>query len=521
MKRPDARGARTHACRVETLLDACARFIKGVSCPHAGKKSDENGIRAEVAPEIVDGTGAGEAVRVFDRGPIRKNECGCLRSKPREQAERVKVTEIFGPALCCFGQERDNVESIATQSRVLAGIDVHKKMLAVVVRRDQNGETGYQQRAFGTTRIEIEHLAAWLQQNHVAEVVMESTAQYWRPVWYGMEVHFKLHLSHPLQTRAPRGRKRDFRDARRLVDRLNAGDLEESFIPGAEQRSWRWPARTRVDLQRKITRVRNQVEGVLEEGGSKLAAVVTDLFGVSGWSMLERMAAGETDTEALVELAQGKLLKKKSQLREALRGALPEHCRLLLRQQMEQVTLMRKQSLELSVALGRAMKEYAATLKRLCSMPGVDQCAAQALLAEIGPRAAAFATPEQLASWIGVCPGSQESAGVSYSTRSAKGNRHLRRILCQIAWAAVHSKGTFFHQLFGRLKPKIEAKGAVWAVAHRIAKVVWLILSREVEYVEKGPAPPNQRTLMRKLRRLAKDFALLGIDFNKALHASV
>ena len=413
------------------------------------------------------------------------------------------------------------MEATAVPCRVLAGIDVHKKMLAVVVRRDHNGETSYQKRAFGTTRSEIEHLTAWLQHNHVSEVVMESTAQYWRPVWYGMEAHFTLHLSHPLQTRAPRGRKRDFRDAQRLADRLSAGDLEESFIPGAEQRAWRWLARTRVDLQRKITRVRNQVEGVLEEGGIKLAAVVTDLFGTSGWCMLERMAAGETDTAALVELAQGKLLKKKAQLREALKGSLPSHCRLLLRQHMEQVTLLRRQVVELTAELGRALKEHAAIVERLCKLPGVDHCAAQALPAEIGPRAAAFATPEQFASWIGVCPGSQESAGVSYSTRSAKGNRYLRRVLCQIAWAAVHSKGTFFKQLFNRLKPKIEAKGAVWAVAHRIAKVIWLMLAREADYIEKGPAPPNQRTLMRKLRRLARDFALLGIDINKAVNASV
>jgi transposase len=258
-------------------------------------------------------------------------------------------------------------------------------------------------------------------------------------------------------------------------------------------------------------------EGVLEEGGIKLAAVVTDLFGSTGWSMLERMAAGETDTEALPELAQGRLLKKKAQLREARNGALPGHCRLLLRPQMEQVTLMRKQVPELTAELGRAMKEHAKTVERRCKMPGIDQCAAQALLAEIGPKAAAFTTPEQLASWIGVCPGSQESAGVSYSTRSAKGNRYLRRILCQIAWAAVHRKGTFFAQLFNRLKPKIEAKGAVWAVAHRIATVIWIILTREVEYIEKGPAPPNQRTLMRKLRKLTRDFAMLGIDFNEAL----
>jgi len=178
--------------------------------------------------------------------------------------------------------------------RCVAGIDVHKKMLAVVVRAPQ-GE--YVQRKFGTTKTEIGHLAAWLQDHQVSEVVMESTAQYWRPVWYGLEAHFKLHLTHPLKTRAPRGRKADFRDARRLADRWHSGDLEESFIPGAEQRSWRWLTRSRVHLKRTLGMIRNQVEGLLEQGGIKLSAVVSDLFGVSGWAMLERIAQHVRETK--------------------------------------------------------------------------------------------------------------------------------------------------------------------------------------------------------------------------------
>ena len=124
-----------------------------------------------------------------------------------------------------------------------AGIDVHKKMLAVIVRRHVDGKTVYEKRKFGTTRDEIEHLAAWLKQQEVVDVVMESTAQYWRPVWYGLEPHFRLPLSHPLKTKAPRGRKTDFRDAQRWADRWTAGDLEESFVPEPEQRSWRWLTR--------------------------------------------------------------------------------------------------------------------------------------------------------------------------------------------------------------------------------------------------------------------------------------
>ena len=401
--------------------------------------------------------------------------------------------------------------------RCVAGIDVHKSMLAVVVRKPGGEAVEYHERKFGTTRKEIEHLAAWLREQGVSEVVMESTAQYWRPVWYGLEAHFQLHLTHPLKTKAPRGRKRDFRDARRLADRWYSGDLEESFIPAAEQRSWRWLTRTRVDLKRKMGVIRNQVEGLLEEGGIKLTAVVSDVFGVSGWAMLGKIAEGESDVEEMLGEARGALRKKRAQLKEALVGQLEPTYRIILKQHMAQVRLLREQVEEINQALAEAMKEHVAVLHRLSQMPGVDLYAAQDLLSEIGPKAAAFPTAEQFVSWVGVCPGSQESAGVNYSHRSAKGNCYLRRILCQIAWGAIHTKDTFFAGLFARLKPRVEAKGAAWAVAHRIAKVVWLIMHREVEYRERGIAQPNPRTLVRKLHRLMQEFGRQGIDVKSVI----
>jgi transposase len=403
-------------------------------------------------------------------------------------------------------------------NRCVAGIDVHKSMLAVVVRQERDGELVYEKRKFGTTRNEIQHLAAWLQQQQVNEVVMESTAQYWRPVWYGLEPHFGLHLCHPLKVRAPRGRKRDFRDAQRLADRWHSGDLEDSFIPGAEQRSWRWLTRTRVQLHRLIGVVRNRVEGLLEQGGIKLTAVATDPFGVSGWAMLKLLAKGETDVTVLAAEARGRLRKKEAHLKEALAGKLDPIYRMLLQQNLDQVELLRGQIGDVNKALAESMQAHTAALVRLSKIPGVDLAAAQELLAEIGPGALAFGTAEQFASWVGVCPGSQESAGVCYSHRSAKGNRYLRRLLCQIAWAAIHTKETFFAGLFARLLPRLEGKGAAWAVAHRIAKVVWLLLHEGVEYVEHGSAPLNPRTLARKFQRLMREFARAGIDAKTLLN---
>jgi transposase len=401
--------------------------------------------------------------------------------------------------------------------RCIAGIDVHKKMLAVVIRKPAGQAVEYIQRKFGTTKNEIFHLVAWLQHHQVSEVVMESTANYWRPVWYGLEHHFQLHLTHPLKTRAPRGRKRDYRDARRLADRWHSGDLEESFVPDAEQRSWRWLTRSRVQLKRKLSVIRGQVEGILEEGGIKLSTVVTDIFGVSGWAMLEKFAQGEADIDELMGEARGRLKKKREQLKEALVGSLQPVYRMLLTQHMEQVRLLWKQVEEINHWLSEAMKDHVPALVRLTKIPGIDLYAAQELLAEIGVRALAFPSGDQFASWVGVCPGSQESAGINYSHRSAKGNRYLRRLLCQIAWAAVHTKDTFFGALFARFKPRLEAKRANWAVAHRIGYVIWLVLHEEVEYQERGATPLNPKTLKKKLQRLLRTFARQGLDAKSIL----
>jgi transposase len=347
---------------------------------------------------------------------------------------------------------------------------------------------------------------------------MESTAQYWRAVWYGLESHYKLHLCHPLKVQARRGRKWDFRDAQRLADRWNSGDLEESFIPGAEQRAWRWLTRRRVQLKRMIALVRNHVECLLEQGGIKLTAVVTDLFGVSGWAMLQLLAKGETDARVLAAQARGVLQKKDALLQEALAGKLEPIYQRLLRQNLEQVELLRRQVEEIDKELTLAMRAHAATIVRLTKIPGVEIASAQELLAEIGPGAVAFPSAEQFASWVGICPGSKQSAGVCYSSRSAKGNCYLRRLLCQVAWAAVHAKDTFFGGLFARLLPRLGSKSAAWAVAHRIGKVVWLMLHENKEYKEMGPATLKPASLARKFRRLVRDLARAGLDAKSLLN---
>lgn len=165
----------------------------------------------------------------------------------------------------------------------VAGIDIHKKVLMVVVADAATQEWEFESRRFGTTASEREHLVAWLQQREVQEIVMESTAQYWKPIWLDLEPHFQpLHLAQAQSNRAPRGRKHDFADAQRLTRRLVAGELILSFVPDAEQRSWRTLTRAKVQLVGDRVRLQNQLEALLEETRIKLSSVVSELLGLSG-----------------------------------------------------------------------------------------------------------------------------------------------------------------------------------------------------------------------------------------------
>lgn len=389
---------------------------------------------------------------------------------------------------------------------VVAGIDVHKRMLAVVVAVLKEQEIEYQQRKFGTTYSEIEELIQWLQQQQVGEIAMESTAQYWRPVWIALEGRFRLHLAQPRSTLAPRGRKSDFADATRIVRRLLAEDLTLSYVPDREQRQWRTMTRMRVRMSTQQVRLRNQMEGLLEEGRIKLSSVVSDLLGVSGRNMLWAMVRGVGDPAQLAALASYKLTAPAEQLQEALRGDLSSSQRLLLKMLLEQWEQLATHIEQLEVEMTQALQGWRPTTQRLVEIPGISHIAAQQILAEVGPEASAFLAPEKLASWVGVCPGLQESAEVSYSSRSAKGNPMLRRLLTQCAWAAVKVKGSIFEQKFRILLPRLGAKSAIWAIAHRLLRVIWKVLHDKVSYIERGllDAQATERRRQRYVRQLRK-----------------
>ena len=393
---------------------------------------------------------------------------------------------------------------------VVAGIDVHKKMLAVVVVDEEHPQQALEQRKFGTNAGELKHLTAWLESHGVSLVVMESTALYWRPVWLALEGEYILHLAQAQSNAAPRGRKSDYADALRLARRFLAAELRLSFVPDAEQRTWRCLSRSKHQKRRRRVQIQNQIEALLEESQIKLSSVITDLLGVTGYRTLKALAKGETDPAKLVALAADNLRASKEQLAEAVSGPMQNRHRRVLAMQLEELDLLDKHIAELSRQLGDALRFHQDAVVRLCEMPGVREDAAWQMIAELGPEAATFETAEQMASWIGVCPGREESAGESKSNRSPKGNRTMRRVLNQVAWSAVRTKDSFFRELYHRLIPRLGVHKAIWAIAHRMAKVMWKILHDKVRYIERGPLALDPAAMKRRVTKLARQMRRLG-----------
>jgi transposase len=404
----------------------------------------------------------------------------------------------------------------------IAGIDVHKKKLAVVVA-DVEVEEEYQfdRRWYGSNPEQLRALSEWLIAQQVEEVVMESTAQYWKPVWEALERYWKtrcqsqastdrvsgtLHLAQALSNRGRRGRKNDFRDAERLVKRLVSQELVLSFVPDTEQRLWRTLTRTRYQRTRDKVRLQNQLESLLEEAHIKLSSLVSDLLGVSARRMLAALAEGETDSSALAALADQRLRATASQLQDALCACaeLNPVYRRLLKMTLEGLQFVEQQIAQLDQEIASLLRQHQDAVQRLIVVPGLGVDSAQQIIAEVGAKAATFPSAQKLSSWVGACPGEEESAGVNRSRHTPRGNRQMRRVLNQAANAAVKHKGSIFEIVYRRLVPRLGHNKTIGAIVHRLCHLIWIILHRGVRYEERGPAVSEQSKQRRTVRMIRK-----------------
>ena len=402
--------------------------------------------------------------------------------------------------------------------RRCAGMDVHKKTVSVCirVRKAGNSRTDILTRQFGTTMEDLLSLRSWLRLHKVKQVAMESTGIYWVPVWSVLERSerkFELVLINPQHVRALPGKKTDQQDCERIAELLQHGLLQGSFVPPPATREQRDLTRMRTHLQQDRNRAINRISRLLETANCKLTSVVTRLTGKTGRLILRAIAEGTANPDKLAELAQGSLQLKKEELARALKGFYTEHFRWLLRQRLSELDRLDERLDKLDRRISEKTVAQADLIRRLCTIPGVQLITAQILLAEAGTDMSKFPDAAHLASWAGLCPGNHESAGKRQSGRTRKGNRYLRRVLVQNAWAVCKMKdGGYLTGTFYRIAARCGMKKAAVAIAHKILVIAYYIIRDGETYHDLGGNYHDQRHRDRTVHRLTRRLEALGVS---------
>ena len=395
-----------------------------------------------------------------------------------------------------------------------AAIDVHKRSAVVTVGWvDDRGRRQKHTRTFGTVTAELDRLRRWLAECGVTHVAMESTGVYWKPIFNVLEDGgLTVVLANAAHVKAVPGRKTDVRDSEWLLDLMQHGLIQGSFIPEQPIRALRDLTRLRTSLIEERTREVNRIQKVLEDANIKLASVATEVLGVSGRAMLEAIVAGEANPEHLADLARGTLRRKRAALVEALAGRVRDHHRVLLRILLAHVDHIDQAIADLSAEIGRRLEPYAAAVALLCTIAGVKQRAAEVVVAELGVDMDRFASDRHLCSWAALCPGNDQSAGKRRSGRTRRGNRWLRTVLLQAAWAAIKVKGGYFGAQFRRIAKRRGEKRAAIAVAHSLLTVIYHVLKHGVAYQDLGADHFDRRSPERYARYHLRRLAELGFS---------
>jgi len=367
-----------------------------------------------------------------------------------------------------------------------AFLDVHKVTVEATVRLRQGEEIKQQTRRWGTLTRELLSMEDWLETQGVTHVGMESTGVFWKPIYNILESRFSVILVNARHLKQVPGRKSDVRDSQWGAQLLQSGLLQGSFIPDRPQRELRDLTRHRAQLVAEQTRTVNRIHKVLEDANIKLGSVVTDILGVSGQAMIHALSEGEQEPGKLSEMARGQLRGKKDELQGALEGKVTDHHRFMLRLLWKELAGMRDLIAELEAKIEEVTRPFAPRIEQMDPIPGVNRRVAEVVLAEIGAEVSPFPTHAHLASWAGMSPGNEESAGKRRTGRTTKGNRWLRSALVQAAWAASHSKNSYLAAQYRRLVGRRGKKRALIAVGHSILVIIYHMLKCGTEYSDLG-----------------------------------
>jgi transposase len=367
------------------------------------------------------------------------------------------------------------------------GIDVHKQtVVACAIVPGADGQAAKETRTFATMSENLEALAGWLQGLGVTHVAMESTGVYWKPVYNLLDGRFQILVVNAEHIKALAGRKTDVQDAEWIADLLRHGMLKGSFIPSQLLRELRDLTRYRTKLGDEHKSEVNRVQKVLEDANIKLASVASDVMGVSGRAMLDQIVGGQSDPAILAELAEGRLRDKQELLLKALSGRGRAHHRFMLAQHLSHIDFLDEAMAQLDQQIQEQMRPFAGALATWDSLPGINQRIAEIIVAEIGADLLPFEDADHLASWAGMCPGNNESAGKRKSGKTRKGSPWLRRALIEAAHGAAHTKGKYFQALYRRLAARRGKQRAAVAVGHSLLVTGYYLITRQTKYEDLG-----------------------------------
>jgi len=392
------------------------------------------------------------------------------------------------------------------------GLDVHKQTaVACVVVPGANGKQPRKEiRTFKTMTADVLELGEWLTMEGVTHVALESTGVYWKPIWNLLESSFTLLLVNARHIKQVPGRKTDVRDCEWIADLLRHGLLRASFVPDRPQRELRELTRYRTSLIRERAAEHNRIQKTLEGAGIKLGDVATDVLGLSGRRILQALVGGTSDPASLADLAVGSLRTKLPQLERALTGQVGAHQRFLLAQQLAHLDGLNELIDRVSQEVADRLGPFQDQVDRLDAVTGIGRRTAETLLAEIGSTVDRFPSAAHLASWTGICPGNNESAGKRKSGRTGKGNVWLRAGLIEAAQAASRTKNTYLASQYQHLAARRGHKKAITAVAHSILRIVWHLLAHDCEYVDLGSRYLEQRDRQHIQQRLIRRLEAFG-----------
>jgi transposase len=373
------------------------------------------------------------------------------------------------------------MELVALHKRVI-GLDVHQAQItACAILEEADGTTRIEQRQFGAFKRDRRALADWAASLRPDEVVMESTGIYWKSPYAALEaIGIRGQVVNARHVKNVPGRKTDVGDAQWLATLARAGLLRGSFVPPMLLRELRLISRQRQKLVGQLASEKNRLHKVLTDGGIRLGVVVSDLHGQSARAMVKAIILGQAPNEVL-QFASRRLKASREEIFDALQGELTDSHRFVLDELMRHIEEIEARIARFDVRLLDGLKDERNTLALLQTLPGVDLIGAAMLLVEIGADMDAFGTADRLASWVGICPGNNESAGKRKSGRVRKGNLYVRRLLCEFAHAASRTKSVF-QSKFKSLIVRRGHKRAIVALAHKILRTIFFMIKRREHY---------------------------------------